>query len=264
MIEAYLTIDDSPSPLTDDLTDYLAQRNIPALFFCRGDLLEADPGPMIRAVQKGFVIGNHAYSHRRFSTLDYNICVDEIEKTERIIDGVYNKAGIAKPIKLFRFPHMDRGAGGYVVDYAAVSPQYRDWVTRLFADGLNIALTEPSPDMIAHKEKLQAYLQRQGFAQPFTGVDYPWFAGTEMQDATDCMYTFSTSDWMLLDRHRGKWPYKTIDDLKRKIDDDAWLNKGGGRAIILAHDKPEPDLFPVVKSLIDHMADKGYQFLKIA
>ena len=37
MSKAYLTIDDSPSARTDDLTDALVARKIPALLFCRGD-----------------------------------------------------------------------------------------------------------------------------------------------------------------------------------------------------------------------------------
>ena len=69
--QCYLTIDDSPSPHTDEMIDYLAENNIPALLFCRGDFLEANPEPILRAIEKGFVIGNHSYAHQPFGTLSH-------------------------------------------------------------------------------------------------------------------------------------------------------------------------------------------------
>src|SRR5687768_722942 len=99
MQTAYLTIDDTPSAQTDELTTFLAQRGVPALLFCRGDRLEANPDPAVRAVRAGFVLGNHAYSHTRFSALTLAEGIAEIERTERLIDGVYSRAGIARPGK---------------------------------------------------------------------------------------------------------------------------------------------------------------------
>jgi len=89
-------------------------------------------------------------------------------------------------------------------------------------------------------------------------VTLPWFADTEMAEAYDAMFTFSTSDWMVTPRHAGKWPYADLSDLKRKIDDDADLRDARGRHIILAHD--QDGLFPVVTALIDHMLHKGFKF----
>ncbi|MBP9050968.1 MAG: polysaccharide deacetylase family protein, partial [Alphaproteobacteria bacterium] len=57
---AYLTIDDSPSPHTDSLTDFLVERGVPAVLFCVGERIEANPSPIIRAIEKGMVIGNHS------------------------------------------------------------------------------------------------------------------------------------------------------------------------------------------------------------
>jgi peptidoglycan/xylan/chitin deacetylase (PgdA/CDA1 family) len=63
MHEIYLTIDDTPSPLTDDLVDGLVARGVPALLFCRGDFLDASPDAAYRAIDKGMVLGNHGYEH---------------------------------------------------------------------------------------------------------------------------------------------------------------------------------------------------------
>ncbi|HEY8191255.1 MAG TPA: polysaccharide deacetylase family protein, partial [Alphaproteobacteria bacterium] len=68
-LEAYLTIDDSPSAHTGELTVALQKRGVPALLFCRGDRMEKNPDAIVEALECGFVIGNHAYSHTRFSTL---------------------------------------------------------------------------------------------------------------------------------------------------------------------------------------------------
>jgi len=257
-LRAYLTIDDAPSSRTDDLTDALAGRNIPALLFCRGDLLEKNPAPVARAIKKGFVIGNHAWSHTRFSTLSFEQGVAEIEKTDALIDAVYREAGIQRPGKYFRFPHMDRGAGGWIVDYDA-APAHRAALLQLFGDGLNIDLKKPSAEMTEKKEKLQEYLKKAGFEAPFS-ASLPFYAETEMAAAIDAMFTFSTSDWMLTKRHMGKWPYKTLDDLKKKMDDDAWLWQEKGAHIILAHD--HDDTTGAVIALVDYLAGRGFEFLK--
>ena len=246
------------------MCDFLCEKNIPALLFVRGDMADAyGTEPLVRAVKHGFVLGNHAYTHTRFSELSFDAAINEIETTEKIINSIYEQAGVERKGKYFRSPHMDRGMGGYIVDYDAYPENQRDFVTRLFADGINIKIEKPTAPMIEHKNKIQAYLKNAGFKQPFENINYSWFQNTEMERAQDCMYTFSTSDWMLLDRHRGKWPYKTLDDLKVKINEDPFLHNESSHAIILIHDKPEPEFPPVFKSLIDHMAISGYDFLPI-
>lgn len=257
-LRAYLTIDDSPSARTDDLIDTLANHGIPALLFCRGDLLEKNPEPIIRAIRKGFVIGNHAYSHTRFSTLSFEQCVEEIEKTEKIIDVAYGEAGVKRPGKYFRFPHMDRGAGGWIVDYDA-APAHRDALLQLFGEGLNIDLKKPSAEMVEKKEKLQEYLKKVDFEAPFS-ASFPFYAETEMAAAIDAMFTYSTADWMITRRHAGRWPYKTLDDLKKKMDDDAWLWHEDSAHIILSHDQDET--VDTTVALVDYMIGRGFEFLK--
>lgn len=259
MPEAILTIDDSPSPETDRLTGFLKMRGISALLFCRGDRLEANPDPVVRAIEQGFTVGNHAFSHRRFSTLSCEEGVEEIERTERLIDAAHEQAGVTRSARYFRFPHLDRGCGGWVVDYDAV-PEHRDTLIRLFADGLNIDLAPPDAMLIEKKIYWQDYLAKQGFSA-LPAPSFNWFAKTEMARAVDSLYTFSTADWMLTPRHRGKRPYKTLDDLQRKIDNDPWLNIGGDGHIVLAHD--QEGLFPVFAALAGHLLERGFTFRNV-
>lgn len=258
MPNVLLTIDDSPSPETDQLTDLLMNKNIPAILFCRGDHLEKNPDPIVRAVEKGFVIANHAYSHCRASTVSYKDMIDEIEKTEVLIDDIYQRARQKRPKKYFRFPHMDRGAGGWIIDYNAV-PEHRDVLVTLFSDGLNIDLMPPSPEQIEKKDRLQSYLQNQGFVSLSNdNINYPWFTETEMTHAIDAMFTFSTSDWMVTPRHAGQWPYKNTNDLIQKIDRDPWLADKESDDIILMHD--QGGLFEITAMLLQHFLDRGFAF----
>lgn len=258
MRQAWLTIDDSPSPETDRLTDLLVASGIPALLFVRGDRLAEDDAPVIRAIQRGLVVGSHAYSHQRCSRLGFDAMTNEIARTESLIDRAYRAAGVARPAKYFRFPHMDRGAGGWIVDFDASGP-YRQTLIDLFAGGLNIDLTPPSAELRDLKARLQDWLRTQGYVAPdWSKVTYPWFRATEMAAAVDAMFTFSTSDWMVTPRHADKWPYKTPGDLIAKIDNDPWLNDDGSADIILMHD--QADMLGITAPLLKHM-QKTIEFL---
>lgn len=262
MREAYLTIDDSPSVHTVALTDFLVSRGVPAIYFCRGDMMEEyGLSSLIDAVRKGIVLGNHAYHHYRASQQPFEVYVDEIRQTEKLIDQAYAEAGVKRGLKYMRFPHIDRGAGGWIIDYNKLSPEDRDDVIAVFSDGLNIDLTPPTAEMIEKKEKLQVFLKGEGFsALSHDGINFPWYQG-ELAASIDMPYTYSTSDWMLLDRHKGKWPYKTLEDLKVKIEQDRWLSQTDSRHIILAHDKDEIEI--VVRDLIDHCLEQGIKFIPL-
>lgn len=258
--KAYLTIDDSPSADTGRLGAFLAENDIPALLFCRGDRLAEYPEAVVQAVQSGLVLANHCYSHQRASALELADVKDEIWRTEKRLDDIYRRAGQPRPFKAFRFPHMDRGAGGWIVDYEAAGP-HKQALMRLFGDGLNIDLSvPPAPEQLEKKRALQEFLRAEGFTAPFTGITHEWYAKTEMAQAVDAMFTFSTSDWMITARHQGKWPYRSLDDLKAKIDDDPDLALTDSAHIILAHDQPE--LCDIVIALIQHMQDQDFKFLE--
>ena len=111
MTSCYLTIDDSPSSMTGDMIDYLIEKKIPSLLFIRGALAVDNPKPIIRAIQAGFVIGNHSFAHRPFGDLTYDECIADIERCEVLIDDLYAQAGVKRQGKYFRFPYLDRGDG---------------------------------------------------------------------------------------------------------------------------------------------------------
>ena len=108
---AYLTVDDCPSSDFKRKVDFLLLKNIPAIFFCIGKLMEKRKKVIIYAIKKGFIIGNHSYSHIPFSKLSLREAKREIKKTDEIIEQLYKGAGIKRPIKVFRFPNLDKGDG---------------------------------------------------------------------------------------------------------------------------------------------------------
>ncbi len=264
MRKAYLTIDDSPSKHTDQLVDFLVERGVPAVFYVRGQFMEDEAAfrKIARAIEKGILIGNHSYAHDRTSAAGFEEQSAQILKTQALIDRAYAAAGEVQPVKTIRFPHMDRGTAGWIIDFATVPPEYRQYVEKLFWEGLRVeSLERPLPELFALKDRMQGWLAEHGFVPlPTPGVTHPWFTESEMSQAIDAMYTFSTSDWMLTPRHKGHWLYKTLEDLKNKIDEDPWLLSETSAHIILAHDDRE-DSFEVTTALVDHMLEQDFEFL---
>lgn len=261
MVKAYLTIDDSPSESTGALADFLAARGIPALFFARGDMLEANPAPLVRALQMGFDAGNHTYSHRRASEHSLEEMKADILKCEALIEQAYRAAGAARRHKTFRFSYLDRGAGAWVVDFDRLAPERRQAMEPVFLEGLNFCdRKKPGPEAFEKMAALQEFLKSEGFAAPFQGVTLDWYARTEAAEARDCLFTYSTSDWMLTRRHLERnWPCRDLGDLTRRIDEDAGLKDAGSAHVVLAHDQAE--IFTAVCGLVEHFSARGFEFL---
>lgn len=104
-----LTIDDTPSGKFKEKIRLLSESNIPAILFCRGDGMTRRLPEIVDAIKQGFIIGNHAFDHPRFSDCSLDKCIDQIVRTEALIDQAYASAGVERPCKLFRFPFGDRG-----------------------------------------------------------------------------------------------------------------------------------------------------------
>lgn len=237
----YLTIDDSPSNMTNAMVDFLVDRQIPALLFIRGALADHNPEPIIRAIQAGFTIGNHSYAHKPFGELSYEEAIADIEHCEAVINDLYEQAKVKRQGKYFRFPYLDRGNG--------------DRIERHFE-----TITDVDVNTDPKVAKLQDYLKGNGFTQPFQQTNHPIYNNQSIKNAADCLMTYTSFDWMLTERHVGKWDYKTINDLTSRIDNDKYLPTHEGN-ILIFHDQDELDV--IFKTLVDHMATKGYVFLSV-
>jgi peptidoglycan/xylan/chitin deacetylase (PgdA/CDA1 family) len=128
MINALLTIDGVPENSTIEILDYLYKRHIPAILFTIGEKASIHPEILIYAINHGFIIGNHSYTHPHFSDLTLDEAIAEIEKTDAVIDRIYADSGIARHEKLFRFPYLDEGGSikteifSYLTSHGFVGP----------------------------------------------------------------------------------------------------------------------------------------------
>jgi peptidoglycan/xylan/chitin deacetylase (PgdA/CDA1 family) len=263
----YLTIDDSPSKDTDGLIDFLTSKNIPAMLFARGAFMEEKDSfeRIVRAIKNGFIISNHSYEHERTSEIGFRNQTNQILKTQKLIDTAYEEAGIQKPPRYFRFPHLDRGCGNaWIIDFETVPNEYRHYVQSLFWDGVRLENKDiPTPAQIQCKKDIQNWLIDNDF-QKFSPADvtFPWWVKSELGQAIDVLITYSTSDWMATPRHLGKWPYKNTDDLCQKINDDPFLLTSPSSHIILMHDDREESL-TITKKLIMHFLNQNFSFLPV-
>ncbi len=231
--KAYLTIDDSPSSNTVALVDFLTERNIPALLFVRGALLEQNPRPIEYAIQKGLVIGNHSYAHKPAGEMTPQEWADDLELCDHLIEAAYRRVGVERQAKYYRFPYIDRGDGKKIEQI----------------DGSSIVENEKT-------QLLQDYLHEQHFYQPFKKMPrgYP-------KKAHDCLYTFTSRDWMLNDKHRGKQEIKTLAGLKARIDEDIALKNEIQNHVIIMHD--QEGNHDEVCAIIDYFCEIGFTFLDV-
>lgn len=109
MGKSYLTIDDIPQGVTKDMVDYLNLKKIPAIMFVVGENAERDLDTVVYAIRHGIIVGNHSYTHPSFEDITFEEAVDEIEKTDRLIEQAYKEAGVERPVRLFRFPYLNKG-----------------------------------------------------------------------------------------------------------------------------------------------------------
>ena len=233
MPKAYLTIDDSPSAHTKDLVDFLVDRKIPAILFVRGDLLEKNPLPIEYAIRNGITIGNHGFAHKPAGEMEPQEWADDVELCEHLIEAAYRRCDIERKAKYYRFPYIDRG----------------DRVKQEQTDKSTIIENEKT-------QTLQDYLHEQHFYQPFRKMppSYP-------KKAHDCLYTFTSRDWMLNSKHRGKHEIKSLDDLKARVDEDISLKNEIQNHVIIMHDQEKNH--EEVCALIDYFCEIGFELLDV-
>jgi len=162
---AYLTIDDSPSKYFRKKVDFLYRNNINVVFFCIGNYLEKYPKDAVYAIKKGFIIANHSYSHKHFSLLSLESCKEEIRKTDNVINKIYKKAKVKRPVKLFRFPYGDRGVG-------------RNFILNLFTFSYKF-------------RSIEKYLKEMGYVNIQTNLKYYFLKGS------DVFWTFDLREYKL-------------------------------------------------------------------
>lgn len=86
-----LTFDDGPGKYTEELLDGLLEKNVKATFFLIGKNAEMYPETVKRISEEGHVIGNHTYSHVKLTCMSNEKAVEEIKKTNEVIENLTGK-----------------------------------------------------------------------------------------------------------------------------------------------------------------------------
>lgn len=104
-----LTIDDAPDKYALEMAETLEKLDVNAVFFVNGHFLETDEEKEIlkEIHDKGFMIGNHTYSHNDLQTLSEDEQKEEILKVNEQIESITGE----KPV-FFRAPF------GHNTDYS--------------------------------------------------------------------------------------------------------------------------------------------------
>jgi len=223
---AWFTIDDSPSQTMTEKVDALYERNIPAIFFSIGKEMERFPEQIIYAIKKGFVIANHSWSHISFSDLSIQQCIEEIDKTEQLIEELYHKAGVQRSLKLFRYPFGNKGNVRYMslLMFAKIlDKKYRY---------INNHLKEKDYDKVMINAPVKRFPERLMFG----GQDIYW--------------TLDIKEWEL-------WSSgKDYSFVEQRMEHHLSYNRGN--EIILVHDHIESHT--TFTRILDTLLDKEFKF----
>lgn len=184
----FLTIDDSPSKDFLPKLNFLKKQKIPAVFFCIGNLLESREAMAIECIRSGYTVANHSYSHPHFSEISVEQCIDEITKTDLIIEQLYQQAGVTRAEKWFRFPYGDKGDKRF------------GKVFSLFKKGDQ-----------KRKDAIQNCLRELGYTQPnFEQVTYRFMDKSGLYKDIDWSWTFDIMEWAMLEK-KPTLGLKTLD-----------------------------------------------------
>ncbi len=146
--KVYLTFDDGPSFLTDDILDVLAQYNVKATFFVIG----TDNPELIkmykRIVEEGHTLGMHSYSHKYQDIYQsQEAFAQDLNKLE---NQLYEETGVIP--KVYRFPGGSSNTVSpismeFFIDYLnAKDITYFDW---------NISSGDASAHLLSKDEIVQ-------------------------------------------------------------------------------------------------------------
>lgn len=193
--QAVLTIDDGPTEITTQIVDFLKSKEIQAVLFFPGDKMERRPEVVKYAIRAGMDIGNHSYSHPYFSELGFEECTEQILRTEDILNRIFVSLaaeGIERRHKLFRFPYGDKGG--------------------------------------EHKDRLQEFLERNGFENLALHIDHPWYGAEGLDRDRDIYWTFDYKDYKI---YSPEYEFQLADVWTRM---DGVLQPGHSNEILLFHD----------------------------
>lgn len=103
-LKVILTIDDGPTEATGILLKQLSRCEVGAIMFFRGDLMIERKDIVLRAIEKGFIVGNHTMTHPSLFRRSISTAIDEIAGCDVILREMHKEMN--RPyFPIFRFPY---------------------------------------------------------------------------------------------------------------------------------------------------------------
>ncbi|MCR5278009.1 MAG: polysaccharide deacetylase family protein [Lachnospiraceae bacterium] len=225
MIKAILTIDDVVTKNTPALVDYLVSRDIRVLMFAQGEYIEKYPENVVYALKHGMTVGNHSYSHPNFAEISFEEGIEEIERTEGLLDDIYKQAGVERKYRPFRFPYGSKGG--------------------------------------ENKEKYRHYFKEKGFSKlDDRNISFPWWKEQGLDKDIDTFWTFNFAEYKIRPDSGFTMDdvFKRIHDPNPET--GGALLEEGSNHILLLHDHDEtramvPDYYKII---IEHVLANGVTF----
>jgi peptidoglycan/xylan/chitin deacetylase (PgdA/CDA1 family) len=236
--DAYLTIDDAPSVDFLDKLNLLDRHGIPAVWFCQGNFMEQRPEMVIEAIRRGYIIGNHSYSHPSFETISTDQGFAEIRATDAIIDELHARAGIARRRRYFRFPYGNKGHDGDPAQTGSEDGQHK-------------------------RQAYQEYLRKLGYTPPaFSDITHRFF-NTLLREV-DWFWTYDSRDWEVNHPEFPPTNFHTHEQVVAALDDWKPDDAPAGSAdMILVHDFPGAT-HALFGKLITRLLEKGFRFKAVS
>lgn len=122
-----LTFDDGPGPYTERLLNCLEKNGGKATFFMVGTSISRYPSAVKKMAAMGCELGNHSYSHPRFSTLSTDSIRSEMSRTSALIQSASGQTPT-----VMRLPYGDGESNARVLTAVGLPSIYwsidtRDW-----------------------------------------------------------------------------------------------------------------------------------------
>ena len=119
--EIYLTFDDGPSSVTQEILTVLEKENIKATFFCTGNNVKKQPELYKKIISAGHSVGNHSMTHLNGWKVNKNDYLLDIENSSKLIKsnlfrppyGKINIRSISKLKKKFKIIMWDINSGDF-------------------------------------------------------------------------------------------------------------------------------------------------------
>ena len=226
MKHAVLTMDDIASNNTRAIVDYLCSKKIPVLMFAWGERVLEHYDNAVYALQKGAIVGNHSFTHPFFSKLTLKEGIEEIEKTEKLLDKLYQDAGVERKYRPFRFPYGDKGG--------------------------------------ENKDALQAYLREHGFNKvKDTQIPYAIWKEMGLDKDIDTFWTFDFAEYEI--RPGSGVTMENIltraEEVNPELGKSLLTDEDGSHLLLIhAHDETEELVPEYYKTLIQKLLDHGFVF----